>query len=198
MKPLFDLIAGYSKLSDLSKELLPTLLFEKDVKKNETILKEGQVCRHIYFIESGLVRIYYNLHEKEVTSWLLKENNIFIEVESFFGQIPSRQSIVAVEDTKLWGITYDQLQWLCMEDVSFLWNRIYITQAYYRISDQKQKDMVMKSSLEKYIALMKTAPDLLERVPLKYLYSYLGVSKASFDRARSKYAKGEADDESIK
>jgi len=190
MQPLFDLLGKYNLLTTVSKDLLPTLLIGWDVRKNQIILKEGQVCRHIYFIKSGLIRIYYDLYDKEVTSWLLKEGDIFIEVESFFGQVPSRKSIMALEDTELLGITYDQLQDLCIKDPDFLWNRVYITEEYYRRSEQMHMDMLMKSSFEKYKTLMKTAPGLLERVPLKYLYSYLGLSKASFDRARSKYASG--------
>lgn len=198
MQPLFDLLSKYNLLTSVSKELLPTLLVGWSIKKNQIILKEGQVCRHIYFIKAGLIRIYYILDGKEVTLWLLKEGDIFIEVESFFGQVPSRRYIMTLEDTELVGITYDELQGLCREDPAFLWNRVYITEEYYRKSEQMHMDMLMKSAFEKYKTLMETAPKLLERVPLKYLYSYLGLSKASFDRARSKYASGAVRWESVK
>jgi len=84
--------------TELEARVLGALEFIKRSKK-DFFLREGEINTHIYFLLSGLVRIYHlTFDDKEVTSWLLKEGNIFISVYSFFQQEPSFENIVALED----------------------------------------------------------------------------------------------------
>jgi len=64
-------------------------LESKMLKKKEMLLEKGRICKNIFFIEKGLIRCFYLLNEKEVSSWFMKEGDVIISVESFFKQLPS-------------------------------------------------------------------------------------------------------------
>jgi CRP-like cAMP-binding protein len=187
MRKLLELLNSYATLSDALKVLLATAIQSRRIKKGTYILKEGETCEYIYFIESGLVRISYWLKDEDITSWLLKEGDIFISVRSFFEQKPSYEDILALEDCVVFGITYQELEEICREFPEFCWHRIRITENYYVRSEDKHHDERRQTSRDKYARLMETASDLFQRVPMKYLFSYLGVSKPTFGRIRSEY-----------
>ena len=189
MKSLILLLKQLAYVSTDLEIRLEELLEYVEFPKDHKILKTGQVCHHITFIESGLVRIFYWKDIEEVTTWLLKENDIFIAPQSFLGQEPSHEDIVALEPCRGWRITYQQLNELCCLYPEFLWHYTRIMGDYYLRHLRMNSNMVRQSSLEKYANLIENDPELLLRVPAKYLYSYLDMSKASFERARDEYAR---------
>jgi CRP-like cAMP-binding protein len=65
------------------------------------VLKEGQVCDNIYFIEQGYLRSFYLKDGKEITAWFMKENDVIVSVNSFFKREPSYEYIQAIEDSIL-------------------------------------------------------------------------------------------------
>ena len=108
-----SIIQYLNSINHLSKELIEYLninLKVKHFKKNEIILREGNVCKNIFFIEQGLVRSFYTKEIKEVTSWFMKEGDIIISVESFFTQTPSYENIQAIENCITQYINFEQLQ----------------------------------------------------------------------------------------
>ncbi|HEY4061122.1 MAG TPA: Crp/Fnr family transcriptional regulator [Puia sp.] len=187
MRKLLEMLNYYAPMTDALRDRLSLAIQSRQIKKGTCILKEGDTCHYIYFIATGLVRVSYWLKDEEITSWLLKEGDIFISVRSFFEQKPSYEDITALEDCTVYGITYHELEEICREFPEFCWHRIRITENYYVRSEDKHHDERRQTSRDKYARLMETAPDLLQRVPMKYLYSYLGVSKATFDRIRNEY-----------
>ena len=154
--------------------------------RGEYILKEGEICQHAYFLESGLIRIFDQRDEKENTSWILKEGDIFISVASFFRQQPADENIAALEDCSCWGIHYRQLQKTCESFEEFNVHRQIITERYYcRYRDRSK--MLRRLPEDRYAYLVEQEPELLSRIPLHLFPSYLNVSQRTFDRIRSNY-----------
>ena len=75
---LLKLLNSIYPLSEALKTEVEKRLYAKDLKKKEILLKEGQICNNIYFVEYGMIKAYYKRNEKEVTSWFMKENDIII------------------------------------------------------------------------------------------------------------------------
>lgn len=98
MEALFALLNAIAQMSPELEAHLRSILQHTYFKEGDFILRTDKINRSIYFIESGLVRIYHDLSGKEVTTWFLVERDIFISVRSFFRQLPSREDIVALED----------------------------------------------------------------------------------------------------
>lgn len=187
MKDLFEALSFFEPLSPKVAECLRPNLVYRYVKEGEYILRAGDINRYIYFIEKGRVRVSYWLHDKDITSWLLKQGDFLISVPSFFKQKKAYEDIQALEDTILIGLSYDHLNDACRKHPEFLWNRIFITEHYYELSDAMNFLNRWQTPLDKFEQLMKTDPSIIHDVHLKYIYSYLGISKATYERMYKKY-----------
>jgi len=188
MQPLFSLLDGIAVLSPEIKQHLEKILHRKTFKRDEYALREGQICRYIYFIETGLVRHYHWIGDREVTTFFLCENDIFISVESFFQQIPSHESIVMLEDTVCWGISFEQLWETCRIHPEFYAHFIQILISYYCKSLARHRDMQCKDGMERYTEFADKRSDLLQRIQLSLIPSYLDVAPSTFNSIRSRYA----------
>ena len=91
MEQLFQYLNGYYPLTGDLKARLTELLRFKRIRKREFILEEGQICEKIYFIERGLLRCYHLKDGNQVSNWFMKEGDVAIAVESFFGRIRLRR-----------------------------------------------------------------------------------------------------------
>jgi hypothetical protein len=118
-----------------------------------------------------------------VTTWLLKENDIFISVDSFFDQTASQENIEALEECEIEGITYTELEDTIKLFPEFAHHRDIIKTDYYKRSHTLATIKGL-SHLERYEWLLKTDIELTTRVPAEYLASYLGMSKDNLFRAR--------------
>ena len=191
MELLLNYLNGFGRMStELEARVLGALEFIKRSKK-DFFLREGEINTHIYFLLSGLVRIYHlTLEDKEVTSWLLKEGNIFISVHSFFQQKPSFENIVALEDCEAVGFSFRTLEDICRTDPEFNKYQIAILRRYYAHSEEMKFKLARQKPLQRYEMLVNEEPELLQRVPLNILSSYLNMSESSLKRARSDYMEG--------
>jgi CRP-like cAMP-binding protein len=114
------------------------------------------------------------------------ENDVAISVESFFCQSTSKEYIQALEETDLWYITYEELQDTYSKFPEFnLIGRI-ITENYYVLSEQRSACMRQQRAPERYRFLLENYPTLIQRVPSKYLASYLGITEVTLSIIKSK------------
>jgi len=186
MKQLFILFDGIKKMTPELIAHLRSILQHITFKKGDYILKKGRICHNIYFIETGLVRIFHQLDDRDVTTFFLCENDIFISVKSFFRQAPSNENIIAEEDCTCWYISHEQLVEICKLFPEFFEHRIRITEEYYCRSIDRHEDMQYKLAEERYAQFAEQRPDLLQRVPLNLIPSYLDVAPSTFHGIRSR------------
>lgn len=186
MEELLQLINSICPISAELTEHLALTLKEKTYKKNEYLLKEGEVCRNICFIKKGLTRCFYNNGILEVCSWFMKEGDMIISVDSFFQQKPGAESIQALEECEVAYLSYDELQFMYKNfpEMNFI-GRV-LTEKYYSLSEQRLYSLRMHRSDQRYQYLLKNFPELIQRVPVKYIASYLGVARETLSRNRSK------------
>jgi CRP-like cAMP-binding protein len=90
---LFDFLNSISPLSEELKTQLSFYLKLQQFEKKTFLLKEGQTCNYIYFIQQGLVRSYYTKDGNEICSWFMKEGDVIISVDSFYNRKPSYEFI---------------------------------------------------------------------------------------------------------
>ena len=173
-------------MSDGLKEHLAVTLKEKQLAKKEYLLRAGQVSRRICFIAHGLLRCFYIKEDQEVSSWFMKEGDVIVSVESFFGQSESYEAIQALEDSLLYYITYDELEDIYRHFPEFNFIGRVLLEKYYTLSEQRLYSLRMQRSRERYEYLLEHHPELVLRVPLKYLASYLGIQEETLSRIRSK------------
>lgn len=184
MEELIQYLNGIFPLTDeLRKHLVETLKSRVFLKK-DFLLKSGHVSNEIFFIKKGLVRCFYENHEKEICSWFMKEGDCIISVESFFQQKISFENIQTLEDTTTFYIEYHELQYIYRNFPEFNFIGRTLTEKYYVLSEQRLFSMRMHTASERYNLLMKNLPELIQRVPSKYLASYLGIAEETLSRSK--------------
>src|SRR3954471_18082486 len=109
MDKLFRHLRDFHPLSPEAEQALAEEFEEISPGKNELLLQEGKTCRHLYFLESGAVRGFYNLEGKEITYWFGFENDFVASFHSFTTGQPAVDNIQLLEGSILWSINKDSL-----------------------------------------------------------------------------------------
>ncbi len=182
---LFSLISSIQPPSVDLSEALHLCIHEEALPKRSVILKEGETCNRMFFIEKGFVRAFYYKQEQEVTSWFMQEDEFIISVYSFFNQKPSKENIELLEDSVLISIKFSDLQQIYKKFPEFNYVGRVLTERYYCLSEERLITMRMQSTREKYDMMMQTYPEIFNRAPLKYIASYLGMKPETISRLRA-------------
>lgn len=183
---LLNLFNAITPISKPLQERLSEALKIKVVEKKEIILKEGQVCNYIYFIEKGFLRSYYINDCKEITAWFMKENDIIVSVNSFFKREPSYEYIQAIENSILHYVHYDELQSIYEEFIEFNIVGRVLAEKYYTLSEERLYGMRSHTAEERFNFLLDKHPEIIQRAPVGYIASYLGISMETLSRLRGK------------
>ncbi len=184
MEQLFKYFQKYNPLSNEAEEAIANICNTFTVKKNTDLQAIGHTCKTIYFIKSGVARIYY-LHDGiGVTENFFFEGNIIARVESLLTGKPSRKAIQILEDADIISINAEALFKLYdrFPQIERLFRKIF--EAAYVDTVNRIEGMQFHSAEERYKALLYEAPNVLKRVPLKYVASYLGITQVSLSRIR--------------
>jgi len=186
MKSLVEHIRQYCALNNSALKSLGLALQKTELPKGSYLITEGKVCNQVYFLQQGCVRGFYNLDGKDVTYWFAFENSFVTSYFSFVSRKPGIENIQLIEDCVLWSITYDQLQQLYdkHKDIERL-GRI-MNERYYVMLEERFINNHFKEARERYDHLITQAPHILQRVPLGYVASYLGITQETLSRIRGK------------
>ncbi|WP_158638412.1 Crp/Fnr family transcriptional regulator [Panacibacter ginsenosidivorans] len=185
MENLFTYLKSIHPLSAALQQHLSTVLKIKELSRKEYLLKRGRINKEICFIEKGLLRCFYLKKDKEVCSWFMKEGDVIISVESFFRQQVSNESIQALENCTLYYLTYSELQYIFHHYPEFNFVGRVLTEQYYTLSEQRLYSIRMQRASERYDYLLNNFPEIIQRVPSKYIASYLSITEETLSRIRS-------------
>lgn len=185
MEELLTFLNSIHPLNIETKDYLIENLKWLEVPKKNFILKQGHICFNIYFINKGLLRCFYTLEDKEICSWFMREGDVIISVESFFNQSESKENIQALEDCLLFYISYDELQYAYQNFPDFNSIGRILTEKYYQLCEQRLYSLRMQRAHEKYLFLVNHFPQIIQRVPLKFIASYLGITEETLSRIRA-------------
>lgn len=175
---------------NLSKEELEiTMSYYKpmEVKANQFFLKEGQIANYIGYVTKGILRsFFYDDHANEITTGFFPEGTLIIAFDSFNNRVSSKENIKAIEDAELMVISYQNQKEL-YERVP-AWNKIC-----KELADVTSKEMFERATnfqtltaADRYNRFCEENKDLLQRVSLGCIASYIGVDIATLSRIRKK------------
>ena len=175
----------YCRLSPPGIEALSDILVPFKYAKGDVVLPEGDICRHMYFVDRGMVRQYYYKGGRDVTEHFSYEGRIVVCIESFLKQEPSRLIVEALENSRLYGIPYDALHELAdrNKEIELLFRKIM---EHALISSQVYADSQrFENATERYLRLLNTKPEILLRAPMVHIASYLQMSPETLSRVRA-------------
>ena len=185
MEKLSNFIQSKIHIAEADLQIICSYFQERTLAKNSFLVKKGQLVTAYYFIQSGGIRIYLNHNDREITGWLAFKNDFFTELGSLTTGQPTAFNMQAIEDC--------QLSYIEKKDMDSLYQRYPAWQQFGR---QLWEDAFIKvvngilayqtmTAEERYLAIMQQS-DLLQKVPLRQLASYLGITPTSLSRLRKK------------
>lgn len=146
----------------------------------------GHRCSTIYIIAQGCARIFYEKDGGDVTESLEFEGALLVRFESLFRGKASRKGIQVLEDSLLYKIDAQALEALRAADAGIdRCFRALFEQAHIETLERLESFQFLKPE-ERYRQLLELEPALLQRIPLKYIASYLGITQVSLSRIRAR------------
>lgn len=180
---LKNFLRQYHGFSDDELENITKHFKSHELKKGEFLLEKGQICTNIYFVSKGCVRLYYLNEGVETCVWFSFENNSAIELYSYLSQTPSDYYLECIEGGTVWEISKADINKLCIEHNSLhtffrnFWEDVIVNLLKRLASLQRD------SAEQRYLDLLND-PSYLQRIPQKYLASYIGITPTSLSRIR--------------
>jgi CRP-like cAMP-binding protein len=157
-----------------------------EVPARTVLLKEGDISRKAYVIERGCVRVWFNHNGKEISFQFFFEGDVVLSVESFRKMAPSSFYIETIEAAVLYWISRTDMDRVIRED-SFL-NNYLMDWAVERQAEFIRHffSFLKDSPRQRYENLLHDKPQIIQRVPLQYIASYLGITPVSLSRIRNR------------
>jgi CRP/FNR family transcriptional regulator, anaerobic regulatory protein len=155
-------------------------------KKGAILLKADTICSHVYFVKKGAIRAFVQDGKNDITTWITAENEMVTSISSFDLQVPAIENIQAIEDCDLVSMTYHDVERLYQEYPEFNIVIRKVLQKYYRDAEERAFISRLTSAESKYIHFLKTSSHLANRIPQKYIASYLGLAEETLSRVRKR------------
>jgi len=172
------------ELPEQSKMALENDITEISFPKGHILLKANKIESNIYFIKKGLVRAFIE-RDNEVTFWFGKEGETVISMKSYVEEQPGYENIELLEDCELYELKTENLKKLFTEDVHIAnWGRKFAEKELIK-TEERLISKQFKNASERYLELMKDHPELIKRVQLGHIASYLGITQVSLSRIRA-------------
>lgn len=186
IQKLYNFIQLKVSLSEEDKKLISSKVSEIKIEKGKTLLKEGQVSNKIYFVISGIYRVYKLEDRKEITSYFNYEyrNQFITSFISLITQQPSKENIECIENGEVLCINYSD--WKELYKISNQINTFGRIMAEYNyvLAISRIESLQYKQAKDRYLSFISLYPNLLNMIPHHYIASYIGVTPESLSRIR--------------
>jgi len=180
---LKSFLSSYTDLPVSQLDEITAHFKQRQVKKNDYLLREGEICNDLVFVQEGCLRLYYISDDVEVSVWFAFKNNSAIELYSFISEKPSNYFLQAIEDTEIWYLPKAEL------------NRLYTSHPKMQELMRNFWEDVVLNLIDRFTALQRDSadqryrdllakPPYLQKIPQKYLASFIGVTPTSLSRIR--------------
>lgn len=182
---IFKNIKDIHNIEEASLNKLAGKFSEVNYPKGYLLFHSSKVEQNIYIIADGLVRAYYYNEDKEITFWFGREGDPVLSMRSYVEHTPGYENIELLESSRLYQIRVRDLHELYNIDIEIAnWGRKLAEKELLKT----EGDFIsrqFKTASERYNDLLKSHPDLLQRVQLGYIASYLGITQVTLSRIRA-------------
>ena len=179
-----EFINQHIELSDEEFQTLASKFHPVSFDKRTKVVEIGDIATTIYFVIKGITRRYFYRGKQEVITHLVTENGIMGSVISFLTGEPSRYILETIEPVTALAISKQDIERLFLSDKKWeKFGRKILTSFFLQI-EYRNLDNIRFSTKERFINFMKQNPDLVMRVPQKYLASYLEIQPETFSRLK--------------
>lgn len=178
--------AYFGDISSTELEKITSLFTSKTIKKGEVILQSGQYCKEMHFVQSGLIRMFMQTTDKEVTQWISSQGFFAVDISSFMFDTPSRWTLQTLVETEVYTISKNDYKTLHQQIPTWKdLEHMFIGKCFAMIEDRIFSHLSMNAE-ERYLSFFEHNKELFNQVPLQYIASMLGMTPETFSRIRKK------------
>lgn len=179
----------YVQLTNEELEYIVARFKTKTIRKNSYLFRQGDRCKDLVFVQKGCLRLYYLKDDAEISVWFAFPESSAIEIHSFISEKPSNYYLQAIENSEVFYLPKTEL------------NKLYHHQPKMQTMMRNFWEDVILNLLERFTALQTDSaekryrdllekPAYLEKIPQKYLASFIGVTPTSLSRIRKQIVRG--------
>lgn len=186
-KQFRQFLDSYIQLSETEFNLIVNVLMKKSLKNGDHLIKSNKTCNEIAFYNKGYFRYYYySKTGDEVTSDFYFSPNFATSFTSLITGNPSEVNVQAMEDMDIWVINKADLQNLYSQCHKIERLGRLIAENVFINSEQHLLSLLNRTATERYEDLLHNNPQYVQKIPLQYIASYLGITQETLSRVRKK------------
>lgn len=180
-----QIINNIFNLPETSKQIFLTHIEEVYFPKGHILFRAEKIEKNIYFIKKGIVRAYSKTDNNEITFWFGKEGDTIISMKSYVANQKGYEDIELLENCVLYKLNTEDLQKLFNDNIHIAnWGRKFAEQELIK-TEERLISRQFRTATERYKELLEHNPDLIQRVSLGNIASYLGITQVSLSRIRA-------------
>lgn len=185
MDTIIETITKFSDIETNAIDDFASVLKHRSYGKGDYLLKANETCKHLYFLQSGLIKLFFDTIDKKFIMTFFRENSFFTELSSFNTGNPSKYMLAAAEPSNVYCIDKTDVEMLCdkYHSIERFFNKLNgfaTAQMMNRISEMLEDD-----GKKRYNNFISNNSDLLQRISLGDLSDYIGITQVSLSRIRA-------------
>ena len=182
---LQSILNDITQFSEDEYKFLEPYIERVTLKKNQILLEEGQLCTSVFLVETGILRNYYNNNGLDVNLNFTIEHQFTTSFEAYMNREPSKIIIQAIEKSDVWIIKVRDISKVTgsFENFSTFIRRIAIRVLF--ATEEHHNMIMMNLPADRYRYLLEKKPELIQRISLTHLASYIGITRETLSRIRS-------------
>jgi CRP-like cAMP-binding protein len=184
MDKLIEYILQFGNLNSQQITLVISKVTEVILEKDEYFSEAGKIPKQVGFVIEGVVRgCYYSNIGEEITRCFINESNLIVDYTNFEASSSSSEYLQACTDCKL--LVFSKVDWDELSSTIVGWDNIknkMVQKCMFQKS--RQSPVISQDGTTRYLEFIKNYPSLVNRIPLAYVASYLGVTPQSLSRIR--------------
>lgn len=185
MNNIWNKACSYYPLSDAARQAMQAEMRMMRVPRNTCLVQSGVLDRNVYFIEEGITRSVFHKDDTGTTTWFSMEGDITFGMYSLYHNMPSVESVETLTDCTIYVIPIEKLNFLYTQYIDIAnWGRV-LHQETNRLMSHIFVERLQLSPKERYECFLTHFPGLLNRIKLKFVAEFLGMSIYTLSRIRA-------------
>jgi CRP-like cAMP-binding protein len=180
-----EIINSIYRMPESSIDEMKKYLRVVSFPKGHHLLEAGRLEPNVYFINRGIACAYIHREGRKLTFWIGREGATIMSLKSYVSNQKGYETVELMEDSELYMLTRADLYRLFCEDIHIAnWGR-KLAELEFLHTEERLIPTLYTTASERYESLLKNDPELLKRIPLETLASYLGITPVSLSRIRA-------------
>ena len=185
LTPFLDRLESIHPLSEELRSQLEKHTIIKEVRRGDILLRDGECSQHVTLVLKGMIRSYYIKDDEDISSRFTTEGEIVLSVNSFYSRKPGYEFLEMYEDGIIAQLSFEKQEELLKNHLEYNYIVRLFTQKYYAASEEHLYQIRKGTAQGKWDYFIENYPDLVQRVKVKDIASFLGLRQETLSRVRA-------------